>query len=246
MSNYLSCFEGIIERSAIDGQKVYHTALEKAIRGYIKDHQTEFVPEGVDPAAIAPEDVAASAGLDDASATGLDPKQLEHERNQRAFQWAWDTFEGTMSVARQSVKGALELIREAWDQSSSTTILYFIIVFLVISNIYTLMRMGKKEESGRRKALRTTDDNEKWIHGVVTALWDELSAGKGPPGGIGVPPMHGGPTSFSGDHREFDSGKFGEEIVVMARTLDDMEIRLRTLKESLHGFVQDLSDSQLD
>ncbi|KAF9038283.1 GRAM-domain-containing protein [Hymenopellis radicata] len=178
-----SFIKGIIERSAIDGQKVYVTALEKAMRGYIKDHQTEFVPEGVDPAAIAPEDVAAAANPDEAAEPDL--KQLEHERNQRAFQWAWDTFEGTMSVARQSVKTALELIREAWDQSSSTTILYFIIVFLVISNIYTLIRMGKKEELGRRKALKTTDDNEKWIHGVVTALWDELAAGKGVPGALG-------------------------------------------------------------
>ena len=43
---------GIIEKSALDGQKTYHADLEKAMRQYIHEHQSEFVPEGIDVAAV--------------------------------------------------------------------------------------------------------------------------------------------------------------------------------------------------
>ena len=43
---------GIIEKSATDGQKVYHASLERAMRAHIKEHQSEFVPMGIDPSAI--------------------------------------------------------------------------------------------------------------------------------------------------------------------------------------------------
>ena len=49
---------GIIEKSCIDGQKTYHVDLEKAMRDYIHANRAEFVPEGVDVAAV--EEVAAA------------------------------------------------------------------------------------------------------------------------------------------------------------------------------------------
>ncbi|KAK0476622.1 hypothetical protein IW261DRAFT_318914 [Armillaria novae-zelandiae] len=227
-----SFIKGIIERSAIDGQKVYHADLEKAMRAYISEHQSEFVPEGVDPAALALVEPVTAA---DVKQPTLEPtseegrKQRERERNRRGLQWAWDTFEGAASVAKQSTKGALELIGDAWDQSSSTTILIFVIVLLVISNIWTLARMGYKAESGKRKVLQTTEEREKWIHGVVTALWDELSAGKGAV--VAVTDGH------------FDPTKLGDEIISMTRKLDDMEERIRHIKENLHGLVTDVTDA---
>ena len=54
-------------------------------------------------------------------------KAREQERNQRSIQWAYDTFEGALSVGRQSVSVAIEFVRDAWDQSSTSTILYFVI-----------------------------------------------------------------------------------------------------------------------
>jgi len=227
-----SFIKGIIERSAIDGQKVYHADLEKAMRAYIGEHQSEFVPEGVDPAALALVEPVTAA---DVKQPTLEPtseegrKQRERERNRRGLQWAWDTFEGAASVAKQSTKGALELIGDAWDQSSSTTILIFVIVLLVISNIWTLARMGYKAESGRRKVVQTTEEREKWIHGVVTALWDELSAGKGAV--VAVTDGH------------FDPTKLGNEIISMTRKLDDMEERIRHIKENLQGLVVEVTDA---
>ncbi|TFK69043.1 hypothetical protein BDN72DRAFT_870757 [Pluteus cervinus] len=154
-----SFIKGIIERSAIDGQKTYHGELERSMRAYIQEHIAEFVPEGVDPSALqettttaVPSTPAPGSNAQPSSSTASrsDPdaqrkqkeKQREHERNQRSLQWAWDTFDGAFGVAKQSAKGAIELIRDAWDQSSSTTILYFVIVFLVLSNVWTLVRVG--------------------------------------------------------------------------------------------------------
>jgi hypothetical protein len=182
----LITFIGIIERSAIDGQKVYHSDLEKAMRLYIQAHQSEFLPEGIDPVVI---DLARE--LPDANAVQPESptdkrlhedefKQRERERNQRGLQWAWDTFAGASQVAKQSTQGALELIRDAWDQSSSTTILWFVIVILVLSNAWTLMRMGaSRDEASRKLESRKVEEREKWVQSIVTALWEELATGKG-------------------------------------------------------------------
>jgi hypothetical protein len=149
-------FKGIIERPAIDGQKVYHSDLEKAMWLYIQEHQSEFPPEGIEPVVIdlnggLPEPIEVNGVQPDSKVTEDEFKQRERERNQRGLQWAWDTFDGAYQVAKQSTQGALGLVRDAWDQSSSTTILWFVIVILVLSNIWTLMRMGASRDEVSRK-----------------------------------------------------------------------------------------------
>ncbi|KAH8836166.1 hypothetical protein DL96DRAFT_110451 [Flagelloscypha sp. PMI_526] len=134
-----SFIKGIIERSCIEGQKTYHNELDKAMRAYIQQHQSEFIPEGIDPALAEPTATAADAApLTPLSPTSPEGKQREKERNERAKQWAYDTFAGAARVAKDSTSGALDLIADAWDQSSSTTILWFVIVILVFSNLATL------------------------------------------------------------------------------------------------------------
>ena len=115
---------GIIEKSCIDGQKTYHVDLEKAMRDYIRANRAEFVPEGVDVAEVeevqaVPPETPGTPGR--AQSEDEQRKEREHIRNQRGLQWAYDTFDGAFKVAKQSTEGALELIRDAWDQSSSTT-----------------------------------------------------------------------------------------------------------------------------
>lgn len=184
----LMAFKGIIEKSAIDGQKQYHADLEKAMRTYIQEHQSEFLPEGVEAATIADieeQEVVSAEGLsadeskDKHKPTLEELKQRERERNARGLQWAWDTFDGAYQVAKRSTKGALELVRDAWDQSTSTTILWFVIVILVFSNIWTLLRMGSnKAEALRKLEARKVEEREKWVQSIVTALWEEMAAGK--------------------------------------------------------------------
>ena len=153
-------------------------------------------------------------------------KEREHERNQRSLQWAYDTVEGACKVAKQSTEGALELIRDAWDQSSSTTILWFVIVFLVISNLWTLFLMGNREEVGRRKEMRKIEEREKWVQGIVTALWDELLTTREAMGaGTGAGVLSPLPRSTSGDVKE--------EIGMITTQLDIIEQRISDIRESL-------------
>ncbi|EMD32667.1 hypothetical protein CERSUDRAFT_118693 [Gelatoporia subvermispora B] len=222
-----SFIKGIIEKSCLDGQRTYHVDLEKAMREYIHEHQSEFIPEGVD-AAIVEETEAAVAESPKTPAQERPwmsseerRKSREHERGQRSLQWAYDTFEGTAKVAKQSTEGALELIRDAWEQSSSTTILYFLVVILVISNIWTLLMVGRREEVGRRKEINKTGEREKWVQGVVQALWEELLASRNIPG---LPP----PAPVARTVTDWR-----EEVAEINTVLDSIEERVRNVRSSL-------------
>ncbi|EEB90584.1 hypothetical protein MPER_11187 [Moniliophthora perniciosa FA553] len=198
-------WESIIERSCIEGQRTYHSELERAMRAYIKEHQSEFIPEGIElpPPTESPE--VPPQPLSPTSSTQIPPTSLtpaarERERNQRAFQWAWDTFAGAANVGKNSAKGAIELIRDAWDQSETTTILYFIIVALVLSNLWTWWLSGSSggggsggkaglgkrelrelrelrkellEREGLGLGLGLERDQEKWVQRIVGAVCEE-------------------------------------------------------------------------
>ncbi|KAI9444535.1 hypothetical protein H4582DRAFT_2052826 [Lactarius indigo] len=204
----------IIEKSAIEGQKTYQAELVRAMRSYIQEHQTEFIPAGLDPAAVAdavkePSPSPATQALTGGAVGEGDDKAREQERDQRGLQWAYDTFEGALSVARQSAAGAIELLRDAWESQfssppstssapsspptsttspslsspSTSNILYATIAVLVLSNLWTLTLVKKRDEAAHLKEsprTRPVEEREKWVQGVVTALWRELEAGRQP------------------------------------------------------------------
>jgi hypothetical protein len=66
---------GIIEKSCIDGQKTYHIDLDKAIRGYIQNHLSEFVPEGITEAEAVVTRAAVAATPEPIAFTS-DPRRL--------------------------------------------------------------------------------------------------------------------------------------------------------------------------
>ena len=275
---------GIIEKSAIEGQKTYQNDLVRAMRSYIQEHQTEFIPAGLDPDAVAvavqepsaspamPAMAGGAAGEGDEAAH----KAREHKQDQRGLQWAYDTLEGTLSVARQSAAGAIELLRDAWEsqfsQSSSpssagaatssapssppsstaspslssspstSTILYAVIAVLVLSNLWTLTLVGKRDDAAHRKdnpRPRPAEEREKWVQGIVTALWQELEAGRQPSGGNQALPQ---PQPSSSDG--FQSPpivppgmqlpeNWREEVANLGRALDTVEERVRAVRQSL-------------
>ncbi|KAG1742787.1 uncharacterized protein EDB91DRAFT_1128118 [Suillus paluster] len=228
-----SFIKGLIEKSAIDGQKVYHSDLDKAMRMYIQEHQSEFIPAGIDPMAVAPIEPLSPVleltsplltrslpGISDSEAR----KAREHDRNRRGLQWAYDTFDGAYGVAKRSTVGALELVKEAWEQSSSMTILYFVIVILVFSNLWTLVLVGKREEAGRRKEAKRTEEREKWVQEVVTGLWEEMAVGRARGGGGGGSVLSG---AVGGDWRS--------EVDAITTTLNSVEERVRLIRESLEA-----------
>lgn len=198
------------------------------MRKYIHEHQSEFIPEGVDVAAVEEAEAQATdsprPSMEQASLSELERrKSREYERNRRGLQWAYDTIEGAFRVGKQSAEGAWELIKDAWDQSSSTTILYFVIVFLIASNVWTLLMVGSREEAGRRKEMRRTEEREQWVQGVVTTLWDELLATKNAGGGSGA--------MWSAQQRA--PGEWREEVAEMRAALDSVEQRVTQIKQSL-------------
>jgi hypothetical protein len=223
---------GIIEKSALEGQRSYQRELDRAMRIYIQEHQTEFIPAGLDPAAVAVAVQGPSVPTTPTMPSHAAPqseeaarKEREQERNQRGLQWAYDTLEGAISVGQQSAAGAIELIRDAWDQSSTSTILYFVITFLVISNLWTLKLVGQREEAGRRKEIRRTEEREKWVQGIVTALWEELAAGRQP----GALPTTGSQAPQSVRLPE----SWRDEVAELGRSLDAVEERLQLIRKSL-------------
>lgn len=222
-----SFIKGIIERSAIDGQKVYHADLETSMRAYIQAHQSEFIPAGIDPAAITlVESVETAEDIAKVEPSIVDErKQREHERNTRALQWAWDTFDGAYHVAKQSTKGAIELIKDAWEQSSSTTILIFVIVILVISNLWTLTRIGSRAEAGRRREMMKAEEREKFMQGVVSALGAVKGLDQVVIGGLQ-------PTQAP---RSMD---WREEILELLKTLDAVEDRVRVIRGNLNTIAE--------
>ena len=234
------------------------------MRAYIQEHQSEFVPIGIDPSAIELAESATAvpgdmeSGLGSAVGTGehlseeAERRKREHVRNRLGMQWAWDTFDGAHQVARRSTRGALELIRDAWDQSSTTTILWFVIVILVLSNLWTMVRMGSREDYGRRKEVMRTEERDRWVQGVVSALRDELVVkpaqqqqplvvslpyGTGPSAGVGT---------AGGTLPPIGSPLWHSEIAHLRSALDGIEDKIRHLKENLDELARNAIHDTLD
>lgn len=230
---------GIIEKSCIEGQKLYHGDLERAMRAYIQEHQSEFMPAGVEIPTIQPTNPEAS--ITEKSITGpVEGKQREHERNRRSLQWAWDTFDGAYNVAKHSTSGAIELIRDAWDQSTSTTILIFLIIILILSNLWTLTRVGSssKELKDRRTMLRRPEEGEQWVHGVVTALWDELTS-KQEAQAAYRPPSDRIQTSLRSAVEVPADHDWRQEVDHLMQTLGSVEERIRLIRDNLARLQDD-------
>ncbi|KAG8935730.1 hypothetical protein FRC02_006778 [Tulasnella sp. 418] len=174
-----SFVRGIIERSAIEGQRTYHSDLEKAMRAYIAEHPTEFLPEGAD-AADAVELNSPTAVEDAANGTATGDKSITHSREveQRGLQWALDTFSGASKVAKQSFWDAIDIIADAWPSSSegggsSKTGWWIVVGILLFMNIWTYMSLNQskaREEMTRRRW-------EKYNNKASGALEDERVEG---------------------------------------------------------------------
>ncbi|KAJ4470951.1 hypothetical protein J3R30DRAFT_3803639 [Lentinula aciculospora] len=270
-----SFIKGLIERGAIDGQKTYHNDLDKAMRVYIQEHQTEFVPEGVKlDVVVAPPTTTASpngtATTADTNVNITSATSADGTPSSRGLQWAWETIEGTWGVAKQSTKGALELLGDMLPPKStlsSTSVLYLIIFALVVSNIWTWMRVPKagtilyhpvaaKPTEKMTKAERQMliegeereimlkverEDRERWIHGVVTALWDEMAAGKVPTQQSQQPQQPQQPmrkTMNPIPPQTFDEAL--SDVSALYKTLDQVEEKVKVIRESLQALQSPL------
>ncbi|KAG8980258.1 hypothetical protein FRB90_007716 [Tulasnella sp. 427] len=157
--------KAIIERSVMDGQRTYHSDLERAMRTYISEHPTEFVAEG------APADAVATAAVEndatptspsgektpDAPTGAADRRVVER----RTIQWALDTFTSAMKLTSESFWGLVDIIQDllesAPDMPSSGGGSWFwgaLVALLLAMNLWTwssLSQSRAREELTQRR-----------------------------------------------------------------------------------------------
>ncbi|CAE6340650.1 unnamed protein product [Rhizoctonia solani] len=120
-----SFIRAVIDKSAIDGQKQHHLDLEKAMRKYIADHRSEFVPKGV--VVQEPETTNVNATSDDA---------LESKNDGLTSTKGTSQVEAVFQLLRQIAQGAFTQVK----QLPSTHALGLLVLVLALSNIWSLLR----------------------------------------------------------------------------------------------------------
>lgn len=202
----------------MDGQRQYHTDLDRHLKKYINEHIIEFVPEGLVQDAQVVETTMV-AEMEGSTMAIVETRPLT---DRRGLQWAWDTFDGAYNVGKRSAKGAIELLKDAWDTSSGTSLLYALVVILVLSNIYTFLQVGRREEVGRRKAeIRRSHERQAWIGDTVKVVLQELR------GELPSPQQSREPWPT-----DLPEGML-KEVTELYRTLDDIQRRIVQLREQL-------------
>ncbi|KAG8693613.1 hypothetical protein FRC09_010395 [Ceratobasidium sp. 395] len=123
-----SFIRGVIDRSAIDGQKQYHQDLEKAMRKHIAAHRRDFVPKGAAAAASAngeAGDISVSSETEDLTLETTEASPTKPS--------------DTLGVITQT---ASALLKDAFAQLRgirTTNALGVLVVILALSNIWSLL-----------------------------------------------------------------------------------------------------------
>ncbi|CUA67423.1 putative membrane protein C20F10,07 [Schizosaccharomyces pombe 972h-] [Rhizoctonia solani] len=211
-----SFIRSIIDKSAIDGQKQYHTDLEKAMRAYIAAHRTEFVPDDVaeDSEAMAAADVTISAETNTATQTKADRAR---ETELRGLQWLLDTFTGAADVAKNSFWGAVDLIGDLTADLPGTTLLGIIVAILVISNIWTYFSLREAKSRARLDLKQIERSDDSTATEAMRVLLEEVVRGRRQQEVALVP--------VAGDARA--------EAAALRKSIEAIEARVEKLKKSL-------------
>ncbi|EJU02518.1 hypothetical protein DACRYDRAFT_94346 [Dacryopinax primogenitus] len=242
-----SFIRSIIDKSAIDGQRVYHRDLEQAMRKYINEHRGEFVPEGqIVPTEPASPVEPAQPPLEVLSAPiGVSAKEPSTSRakldGMRGLQWLLDTVTGASNVARQSFWGAIDLIGDIIEDWNWTSVLALVVFFLIVSNVWTLMSLRQASRREELTKLRQAEygrvagsygggsvvlpgDEEKVVAASVATeavkVFLEEMVGASRQGQIVLPSAG-------------ESLSTREEMDMILRALDDIEKRVERMKTSV-------------
>jgi hypothetical protein len=250
---------GIIEKSAIEGQKQYHSDLEKAMRAYIATHRNEFVEEGQDP--------DASAAIEDAQAHA-DDSSAESDGDEAAAGAAAKKNAGSTSQTSAHSSGPLAplwaliepVLQTLAEQSPTSLALGAVVVILLLSNLWTLRGSGRDDthpaERARRQVLagRGLAMSEGGGGGagppdeVANAVRDVLNnyfasaqanmqAPKSPPAASNAAPITTTPVEKHDDAPATDDDavddRGGTELEELAELLDRVEERARRLRAEL-------------
>lgn len=223
-----SFIKGIIEKSCGDGQKTYYSDLETAMRKYISEHRTEFIPEGVDADAVE-EAQAEEAALNASTPKdgGLQPTGPKPVATSRGLQWALDTFEAASKVTTDSISGLFDIISDLIGgfSFSRTSVLSIIIALLVASNIYTILTVGERRETGKRQVEeRRETERERWVGDAVKAFMEAQQSMNGTPTSTAVP------TGATNQPRHKESA-IVQELERLRGLVERLEARVASLEQ---------------
>ncbi|BGP23465.1 hypothetical protein JCM10295v2_002361 [Rhodotorula toruloides] len=152
-----SFIKGIIEKSAIDGQKQYHTDLEKAMRAYIHSHRNEFVEEGQDP------DGASSAEEDEGGSMDGSVVEMDMASQAQAGEFfAKEAPNGVLGTVWCTLEPLVETLA---NQSAASLALGAVVVVLVLSNLWTLRSAGGARDGDLHPAERVRRRNAAGLAG---------------------------------------------------------------------------------
>ncbi|KIR35675.1 hypothetical protein I352_01952 [Cryptococcus deuterogattii MMRL2647] len=151
-----SWIKGIIEKSAIDGQKQYHDDMKLSMLSYIQSHISEFLSPGAKPAIEQPSlpspsrtTSAAGSGITSAGTASNEAQESAAAKARKERQDAdwWNLQAGIDSLVRggqtigEGLKACIDSVADMlFDNGlSKQGILWILIVLLVLSNIYTYL-----------------------------------------------------------------------------------------------------------
>lgn len=230
----LTLRSGIIERSCTDGQKTYYAELETAMRKYISDHRTEFLPEGIDAAAADQEAEQAALNPPATKEGPLQPTGEKPVAASRGLQWALDTFEAATKVATDSISGLFDIVSDIVGglTFSKTTVLGFVIALLIASNVYTILTVGERRESGRRQAVeRKETERERWVGDAVKAFMQVQQSLQ--VGGTAPPPQPPLPSPINSGQVALDAKVELDDLRNVVAALEERLVKIKSRLEDL-------------
>ncbi|KAK6905297.1 hypothetical protein I203_106119 [Kwoniella mangroviensis CBS 8507] len=221
-----SWVKGIIEKSAIEGQKTYHDDLETGMRQYIKENSSEFAVEGgagdeeIEETNAEGQESKENQKETEASAYANENKRKRKEEDMGMLQSGFDSLISGIKSIFSGIKGIGESLEDLLSDTpfKVQNLMGMLIVLLVISNIWTYLSIDRSAIKERRyKKLGGSGsgsgagDKDRDIEDVVRRVLE--------------------------GRREIGSPK--EEVKELIRVLDDVEIRVNKLRENVENVKLD-------
>ncbi|WVQ62718.1 uncharacterized protein L199_000866 [Kwoniella botswanensis] len=221
-----SWVKGIIEKSAIEGQKTYHDDLETGMRQYIKENSSEFAVEGgagdeeVEAASAEGQESKENQKETEASAYANENKRKRKEEDMGLLQSGFDSLISGIKSIFSGIKGIGESIEDLLSDTpfKIQNLMGVLIVLLVISNIWTYYSIDRSAIKERRyKKLGGPSGTNEGIQDIEDVVRRVLQG-----------------------RREIGSPK--EELNELIRLLDDVETRVNKLRGDVKNVKSNLDD----
>ncbi|WRT63770.1 uncharacterized protein IL334_000695 [Kwoniella shivajii] len=180
-----SWVKGIIEKSCIEGQKTYHDDLETGMRQYIKENASEFAGEGGEDedevAEIESKEAAekgAGENVSEAQKYANDQaKKQRKEQDLGLLQSGIDSLVAGIKAIFSGIKGIFDSVEDMLEDTpfKLSNLLAILIILLVISNVYTYLKIDKKASSTRRsKKLSPSHKRDEYGNGDISGGIEDI------------------------------------------------------------------------